>query len=165
MRTFLLLASLVFLSSMKVAAQADNHQPPGCETRLEVRHVIDDQLGAKKLNKMKVPERSAWRRQVLDGLIAKYPREFEPYQLLFYGLWHEAPDQLPSLRTRLLQKATDYPGDPFALALAGLALKGRNTPESIRLLELAKSEAPDFALPAKLLAGEYFWGSRLTQIN
>lgn len=158
MRTFLLLASLVFVSSMKVAAQADNHQLPGCETSPEVRHVIDRHLDAKKLDKMKVKERLVWRRQVLDGLIAKYPREFEPYQLLFYSLEHEAPDEFIELRAAVVRRAEENPDDPFALLLAGFVLKGKDTPKSIRLLESAQSKAPDFPLPAKELADEYFWG-------
>jgi len=148
------------VSSKEVAAQADNHQLPGCETSPEVRHVIDHQLDAKKLDKMKLKERLAWRRQVLDGLIAKFPLEFEPYQLLFYSLRHEAPDQFLELRAGLVRRAEENPDDPFALLLAGFALKGKDTPESIRLLESAQSRAPNFPLPAKVLADEYFSGKR-----
>ncbi|PYV46546.1 MAG: hypothetical protein DMG92_17865 [Acidobacteria bacterium] len=91
-------------------------------------------------------------------MIAKYPREFEPYRRLIEDLRQEAPDQLPSLRDRLVKRAKHNPDDPLALLLAGLVLRGTDTPESIHLLELAKSKAPIFPWPAKELADEYFSG-------
>jgi thiol-disulfide isomerase/thioredoxin len=122
--------------------------------------VIEDRLDEKKLDKLKFPERAAWRRQVLEDLIAKYPREFEPYLRLVYAVHHDTPDQIPELRARFVKMAKENPDDPLALLLAAVVLKGKNTPESVRLLESAKTKAPDFPLPAKALTDIYFWGKR-----
>ena len=94
----------------------------------------------------------------MNGLIVKYPREFEPYQLLFYASRQDTPDHLEQLRASLVKRAQEDPDDPFALLLEGFALEHKNTAESIRLLEFAQAKAPNFPLPAKQLAGLYFWG-------
>lgn len=129
---------------------------PGCETAPAVRKVLDEKLDEKLLGKMKFPERIAFERQVLEDLIAKYPREVEPYQTLVNRMRNEDPDSFPVLRDRLVKMAHDNPDDPLAHLLAGWVLRGKNTPESIRLLEAAKT--PNFAWPAKELAGDYFSG-------
>ncbi len=133
---------------------------PGCETAPEVRKILDEKLDGKVLDKMKYAQRVPYERQVLEDLIAKYPRELEPYQTLVNRIRWEAPDEFPALRNRLVRMAKDNPDDPLALLLAGWVLRGKDTPESIRLLEAARAKAPSFPWPAMELAGDYFSGKR-----
>src|ERR1022692_1793013 len=120
---------------------------PGCETRPEVRQVIDDQLDYKVLDGMKYPERLAYERKVIEDLIAKYPRELEPYEKLRDIVRQFAPDDYPALRDGWVKRAKDNPDDPLALLLAGEALWGTDTPEAIRLFEAARTKAPNFPWP------------------
>ena len=159
-RTPYFLVSLALVFSNNLAALTPTHQLPGCEASPPVRQVIEDQLGRKKLDEMKFSERMAWRQQVLEDLIAKNPREFEPYLRLVFAVKNDAPEQFTDLRERFVKMAKENPDDPLALLLAGFVLERNNTPESIRLLESAQSKAPEFPLPAKELAKTYFWGKR-----
>jgi thiol-disulfide isomerase/thioredoxin len=149
-----LVVSLLFLSRA-VLAQT-NRVLQGCETLPPVQKILDEQLAEQKLEHMKYTERIAFERQVLEDLIAKYPREVLPYQTLVNRMRREDPDSYPVFRDRLVKMAHDNPDDPLALMLAGWVLRGKNTPESIRLLEAAKT--PNFPWPAKELAGDYFTG-------
>jgi thiol-disulfide isomerase/thioredoxin len=151
--------ALLFLS-YAVLAQT-NRVLEGCETLPAVQKILDEQLAEKRLGHMKYTDRIAFERQVLENLIAKYPREVLPYQTLVNRMRSEDPDSYPVFRDRLLKMAHDDPDDPLALMLAGWVLRGKNTPESIRLLEAAK--APNFPWPAKELAGDYFSGKRADQ--
>ena len=133
---------------------------PGCETRPEVRQVIDDQLDYKVLDGMKYPERLAYERKVIEDLIAKYPRELEPYEKLRDIVRQFAPDDYPALRDGWVKRAKDNPDDPLALLLAGEALWGTDTPEAIRLFEAARTKAPNFPWPDRELARLYSDGKR-----
>src|SRR5580700_5810216 len=107
---------------------------PGCEPRPEVRQVLDERLSEKALQEMKFSERAAFRRQVLEDLIAKYPREVEPYRRLIQATKQEDTDRYPELAARYRKQAEQHPDDPLALYLGGLALSGRDTALSIRFL-------------------------------
>lgn len=117
---------------------------PDCETRPEVRQVIDDQLDYKLMDGMKYTERLAYQRKVLVDLIAKYPRELEPYETLRNVVRQFAPDDYPALRDQWVKRAKDNPDDPLALLLGGEALLGTDTPQAIHLFELARTKAPSF---------------------
>jgi thiol-disulfide isomerase/thioredoxin len=161
MRTYLSVASLLAaaLVSNSFPAQAQSARSlPGCEAASEVRKVLNKKLDPNFLDKMKLRERVALERQVLDDLIARYPRELEPYQTLVNRMRSEDPDQYAELRNRLVKMAKDDPNDPLALLLAGWVLRGKNTQESVRLLEAAKAKAPNFPWPFKELASDYFSG-------
>ncbi|HEY3740956.1 MAG TPA: hypothetical protein VGL53_13980 [Bryobacteraceae bacterium] len=56
--------------------------------------------------------------------------------------------------------AAQHPDDALALALAAKALFETDTPESIRLAQVARAKAPDFPYPALLLAQIYSEGQR-----
>src|SRR5207248_11367727 len=90
-------------------------QLPGCEANQEVRHTFEHELAANALEAMKFRDRLAHERQVLERLIAKYPREFEPYRRLIEDLRQEASGRLPSLRDPLVKRATHNPEHPVAL--------------------------------------------------
>jgi thiol-disulfide isomerase/thioredoxin len=161
MRTYLSVASLLaagFLSNSFPARAQSARSLPGCETAPAVRKILDEKLDPKILDKMKLPERVALERQVLDDLIAKHPRELEPYQALVARVRSEDPDQYAELRNRLVKMAKDDPDDPLALLLAGWVLRGKDTSESLRLLEAAQAKAPNFPWPFKELASDYFRG-------
>jgi predicted Zn-dependent protease len=92
-------------------------------------------------------------------LIAKYPRELEPYRQLIQDHPLGRPGGLSGSGTeRYVKQAEQHPDDPLALYLAALVLNGKDTPRSIQLLEQAKSKAPDFAWPDATLAGIHATG-------
>jgi thiol-disulfide isomerase/thioredoxin len=130
---------------------------PGCEPRPEVRKELKEKLAYPALEKLKWADRVARQYEVLDGLIARYPRELEPYRrLIEFVDWYT--DDYPDLRERFQQQAKQHPDDPLALYLAGVVLFHTDTPESIRVLEAAKAKAPDFAWPNLELAQIYSSG-------
>ncbi len=134
---------------------------PGCESRPEVRQVLKEKLDVKDLDNMKWVDRAGRKRDVLDGLIAKYPRDLEPYiRLINFSRWEET-DEFPALQARYQNEAKQHPDDPLALYLAGVVLFHTDTPESIRLLEAARAKAPDFAWPSLQLATIYSSGKRV----
>ena len=109
---------------------------------------------------MKFTERVAFRRDVLEDLIAKYPREVEPYRRLIEATREDDTNHYAALADRFRKLAALQPDDPLALYVAGLALSGIDTPVSIRLLEQARSQAPNFAWPALELANIYTPGTK-----
>ena len=133
---------------------------PGCEPAPEVRKILEEKLNDKDLEKMKFSDRAALRRAVYDELLAKYPREVEPYNRLIMDA-HEDPSWYSALQERFRKQAEKSPDDPLALYVAGFAWFGRNTPESLRLLEAANAKAPKFPWPALLLAAAYSMGKRM----
>jgi outer membrane protein assembly factor BamD (BamD/ComL family) len=137
----------------------------GCEPRPEVRQILDEKLSEKALQEMKFTARVAFRRQVLEDLIAQYPREVEPYRRLLKSTKDEDTDQYPALVDRFRKQAEQHPDDALALYLAGLALSGIDTPQSIRFLEQARSKAPDFPWPALALANIYAPGAKRADKN
>jgi thiol-disulfide isomerase/thioredoxin len=133
---------------------------PGCEPRPEVRQVLEQKLAAKTLQEMKFTERLAFHRQVLEDLIARYPREVEPYRRLLDLTREDDIDRLPELVDRFRHQAEQHPDDPLALYLAGAALMKRDTDLSIKFLKQARRLAPDFPWPAVDLAHIYSPGGK-----
>jgi thiol-disulfide isomerase/thioredoxin len=133
---------------------------PGCEARPEVRRILDEKLSQETLQEMKFTERVALRRDVLEDLIAKYPRESEPYRRLLQATREDDTDHYTALADRFRKQAASQPDDPLALYVAGLALSGIDTPASIHFLERARSQAPNFAWPALELADIYNPGTK-----
>ena len=109
---------------------------------------------------MKFTERVAFRRHLLEDLIAKHPREVEPYRRLIQATKQEDTEHYADLVDRFRKQAEQHPEDPLALYVAGLALSGRNTELSIQLLEQARAQAKDFAWPALALANIYAPGTK-----
>jgi hypothetical protein len=149
----------VILIAMSSLAGICFAQPslPGCEPRPEVRQVLREKLRSEDLDKLKYVDRAALQHAVLDDLIAKYPRELEPYRRLI-NFVHYDTDDYPALQARYQEQAKQHPDDPLALYLAGAVLFHTDTPESIRLEEAAKAKAPDFAWPNLQLAEIYSSG-------
>jgi thiol-disulfide isomerase/thioredoxin len=123
-----------------------------------VRQALKEKLSTDMLDKMKWADRAATMHRVLDGLIAQYPRELEPYIRLINFDRYDNVDEFTKLQTRYRDQAKQHPDDPLALYLAGVVLFRTDTPESIRLEEAAKSKAPDFAWPNLELANIYSLG-------
>ena len=157
MRAF---AAILLIATSPALFAQSSPALPGCEPRPEVRQVLDEKLSEKILQEMKFTERVAFRRQVLEDLIAKYPREVEPYRRLIQATKEEDTDHYPALVDRYQKQAEQHPDDPLTLYTAGLALSGMDTPQSIRLLEQARSQAPSFVWPALELAHIYSPGTK-----
>jgi thiol-disulfide isomerase/thioredoxin len=152
----LLTLLLVFLSGLLPVLYAQSSSRlQGCEANPEVRKVIDRELDPELLDRMTFADRLALERKTLEGLISKYPREFEPYDRLRNLLHQYAPEEYPSLRDRWVAMGKEHPDDPLAVLLASMALNGTDTAESIRLLEAARAKAPEFPWSARDLASFY----------
>src|SRR5580700_98311 len=153
----------LFLIAMSSLAEICSAQPslPGCEPPPEISQTIKEQLSFTDLNKLKYTDRVARENEVLDGLIAKYPRELEPYKRLIDSITSVEADRFSAVQARFKQQAAQHPDDALALYLAGVVLFQTNTPESIRLLEAAKAKAPGFAWPNLELAIIYISGKRI----
>lgn len=168
MRAYLSFVSLLAACwSSSFLSQAQTALPlRKCETAPEVRKILDAKLNPNVLNKMKYPERYALQRQVLGDLIAKYPHELEPYETLRWdvamGGTHE---EYQAFLDQWVKMAKDHPDDPLALLLAGKALQGKNSPEAIRLLEEARTKAPEYPWPARELAWFYTNGKRADPVK
>lgn len=133
-------------------------QLPGCEPRPEVQQELRDKLNSKSLDKLKFVDQAARQHEVLEGLMAKYPRELEPYRRLIDFVHYSETDHYPALQARYKEQAAQKPDDPLALYLAAYALSGTDTLEAIRLAEVADAKAPQFAWPALQLANIYSTG-------
>jgi len=150
-----LVLPLLVLGLVPAIHAQSSYQLPGCEVNPQVQNVIDRDLSPTLLDRMTFADRLAFERETLERLIAQYPRELEPYTRLRDLLHQYAPDQYPKLQNEWIRMEQKNPDDPLALLLAGEALDGKNTPESIRLLKEARATAPGFPWPARDLAGVY----------
>jgi thiol-disulfide isomerase/thioredoxin len=162
LRVVPLLITAVFGSNLCLHAQS-SLPLPGCEAVPEVRKIMDEKLEWNLLDKMKFAERLAYQREVLEDLMARYPREIAPVNSYANVMHQYAPDEYARIRDSWVQAARNHPDDPLALLVAGKALVGTNTPEAIRLLESAKSQAPSFPWPNLYLASTYATGKRADQ--
>ena len=159
MRTYLSVVT-VLMAVISGGSQAQTALSlPGCEAAPEVRKVMDNELGPVALGKMKFPERFVLERKVLEDLIARYPRELEPYETLNAWMYPGATaEETQAFHDRLLKMAKDHPDDPLALLLAGELLAGKDSPEAIRMFEAARAKASNFPWPAMQLAQLYRMG-------
>jgi hypothetical protein len=162
LRAVPLLITAVFGSNIYLHAQSPLSLP-GCEAVPEVRKIMDEKLEWNLLDKMKFAERFAYQRKILEDLMARYPREIAPVNSYANIMQENVPEEYRKTRDGWVQAARNYPDDPLALLVAGKALVGTNTPEAIRLLESAKSQAPFFPWPNLYLASTYATGKRADQ--
>jgi thiol-disulfide isomerase/thioredoxin len=152
--------AVTFLSSWS-PAQGQATQPlPGCEPSPAFHKILEEKLDGKALEKMKFAEREAFQRQVLEDFIAKYPREYGPYQQLIQDAQWTDLGRMPVLRERFQKHLKENPNDPLAMTLAAVALVHKDTGESIRLLDAAKAKAAQFPWASLELANVYFNGKR-----
>ena len=168
MRNFLAVTSIfaaAFFSGSFFAHAQSALSLPGCEAAPEVRKTLDEKLDYSLLDKMKFTERIAYQRQVLEDLMARYPREIEPAISYKEFINENINPENRAVRERWVKAAKDHPEDPLALAIAGKALIGKETPEGIRLLKLAKSKSQGtlFPWPSLYLASVYSSGKRADQ--
>ncbi|MCA1605032.1 MAG: hypothetical protein LC775_06085, partial [Acidobacteria bacterium] len=70
----------------------------------------------------------------------------------------EDPEGFPALQDRFRKQAAQHPDDALAQYLAAFALLRSNTPETIRLLGNAKTMAPSYPWPYRVLADIYSGG-------
>jgi thiol-disulfide isomerase/thioredoxin len=161
------LSMFVVLTLLRSAspAQSSSQSPlslSGCEAAPEVSKAIREELDQKVLEKMTYNAREVRRREVFQELIAKYPRESQPYDeftAYMTGLdWSADRTWVTAEQERLRKQAAQNPDDPLSLAVAGSALYRTDTAESLRLLEEARAKAPEFPWPAVQLAWFYSRG-------
>jgi hypothetical protein len=138
---------------------------PSCEPSAEVRKVLHEKLSSTDTLKLKYSDRVALMHEVLNGLIARYSSEIEPYNRLISFVRYDEPDAFPALQVHFRQQAAQHPDDPVALYVAALALLDTDTPESIRLLKAARAKAPNFAWPNLKLAEIYSSGKTQSKQN
>jgi thiol-disulfide isomerase/thioredoxin len=160
------LGKSLIVTALSAASLAYSQQSlPSCEPASEVRKVLDEELNGKELEKMPFADLAARRREVYEKLITTNPREVEPYrELIEYTRRMEEyldPDPMPALQERFRKQAALNPDDPLALYVAGMALFGTDTSESLRLLEASKAKAPQFPWPFLALAEDYSDGKRM----
>lgn len=160
LRATCLLTAAFSCSSLLSIAQS-SLPLPGCEAAPEVRKIMEEKLDSDLLDKMKFTQRMAYQRQVLEDLMARYPRELKPVQSYSNLMSQNAPEEFATIRERWVQAAKDHPDDPLALVIAGKALIGRDTPQAISLLDAARTKAPDFPWPDLYLASIYATGKRM----
>jgi len=152
-----ILAAILIAASPALLAQSPL-AVPGCETLPQIRQELDEKLGPKVTENMKGGDQTPLERRVLGDLIARYPRELEPHRRLIQDIRWMDPQSYPALVESYVKQAERHPDDPLALYLAAVVLNGKDTSRAIRLLEQAKSKAPDFAWPDATLAGIHAGG-------
>jgi thiol-disulfide isomerase/thioredoxin len=160
------LGKFLIVTALSVASLAYSQQSlPGCEPAPEVRKALNEELSGKELEKVPFADRVARRRDIYEKLIVNNPREVEPYRgLIEYTRRMQEyldPNPMSALQERFRKQAALNPDDPLALYVAGVALFGTDTPESLRLLEAAKAKAPQFPWPALALAEDYSAGKHM----
>lgn len=148
------------LGSVSAHSQTTSTQY-GCEAP-EVRAALDTTLSQDELVKLTITQRDAHLQQVLDTLIAKYPREYLLYREQFYlasDPSREGRDAAAAaLRERWVNNAKTLPDNPMALMLAGYAQMDKDPEDAIRLFEAARAKDPNFPWPSFELTGLYARG-------
>jgi thiol-disulfide isomerase/thioredoxin len=139
--------SVWVLLAAPLVAQTSNTLP-GCVAPPEIRKTLHDKLETPAFDKLSFLEQEALRRTVLADLAERYPREIVPKRRLISIARREEealhPGSWEVFQADYRHQAKEHPDDPFVLDLAAYALNGTDTPESIRLLEAAKTQAPQF---------------------
>ena len=93
-------ASLIVLTISLAGICFGQDSLPGCEPRPEVRQALKEKLNDTDLDKLKYIDRVAREKEVLNDLIAKYPRELQPYQR-WINFVHYDLDDYPALQYAL----------------------------------------------------------------
>src|ERR1700722_20697973 len=160
-RALFALPLLLFLFSP--ITRADQASLPGCDAPPALSKAIKDQLESKEFTHLDFQTREEHEQRVLSELFAKYPREMTAYrrwisEAQMRSQYGSDPEPLAAIQKQLRERVAAHPEDPLALDLYDSALRGTDTPESIRMLEQAQTLAPGFAWPSLDLAQIYSSG-------
>ena len=144
-------------------ARADQPSLPGCEVPQALRNAIKDQLESKEFRHLDFQPREERQQRIFSELFTKYPREMAAYrrwisEAQLRSQYRSDPEPLAAIQKQLREREAAHPEDPLALDLYASALRGTDTPESIRMLEKAQTLAPGFAWPSLDLAQIYSSG-------
>jgi thiol-disulfide isomerase/thioredoxin len=158
-RAFFALPLLFVLLSSGI--QAQRASLPGCEPPPALRKALKD-LDSKEFRRLPYQQREERKQRLYAESAAMYPREIAAYRrrimeaqvLRSYGY----ADEIVVLQKRFHEQFDAHPDDPLAIDLYASALRGTDTPESIRLLDKAESLAPNFSWPSLELAQIYSSG-------
>jgi len=155
-RSLSALPLLLFL--LAPIARADQPSLPGCEAPPAIQKVIKEQLDSKfyRLDYEQRQEREQLLRAKYPGAIALYRRWIWEGQIdRSYGF---NPEGVAATQSQLHNRELVNPNDPVVLDLYASALRGTDTPESIRMLEKSQLLAPGFVWPSLDLAQIYSEG-------
>jgi thiol-disulfide isomerase/thioredoxin len=130
-------------------AQTSNRSLPGCAAPPEVQKALHDKLQGPAFDKLSFMEQETLRRETLNALAERYPRDMTVQRRLINISRREEealhPGSWEKAQANYREQAREYANDPMALDLAAYALTGTDTPESIQWLQSAKQAAPQFA--------------------
>jgi thiol-disulfide isomerase/thioredoxin len=153
--------SVWVLLAAPLLAQTSNTLP-GCVAPPAIRKALHDKLEGPAFDNLSFPEQETLRRTLLTDLATQYPREIVPKRRLISIARREEealhPGSWEVFQANYREQTKAHPDDPLVLDLAAYALTGSDTPESIRLLEAAKAQAPQFVWPDLDLAQIYSRG-------
>ena len=145
------MCSLFFLLLTALAQQA---QIPGCRATEEVREAIQAARKAAEDDKRPSSEIQTERTAKLKALLEKHPGDFFVRRAYLEAsrVRSLAPEEVIAEQKRRLGQG---PEDPAAQYFYALALMGRQTAESIKILTKLATEHPKFARPFASLADIY----------
>ena len=152
-----ILTCLALATLISGTANGQNQrQLPGCESNPQIKKALAE--AAKQRPLLPFAESLAKHKQTLEGLLQKYPHDLDVHVARINTGRYEDLDNWPALRESYLREAERHPDDAMVLALAGVVLFRKDTPETIRRLEQAKKMAPTWGFPAQQLASVYAMG-------
>src|SRR5262245_12750339 len=152
-----ILTSLIAATLVAVTAHSQSpRQLPGCESNPQIKHALAEVDKERSL--LPFAESLAKRKQMIEGLLAKHPHDLDVHIARVNTGRYEDLDNWPALRESYVREAERHPDDAMAVALAGVVLYRKDTPETIRRLEQAMKMAPSWGWPAEQLASVYNFG-------
>ncbi|MEW5975677.1 MAG: TlpA disulfide reductase family protein [Acidobacteriota bacterium] len=122
----------------------------------QVKEALADSLKQRAL--LPFAEGLARHKQVIESLLIQYPRDLEVHVARINTGRYEDHDAWTALRDHYVREASRHPDDPLAVALAGVALFRKDTPETVRLLARAEQMAPQWGWPSMQPASVYDYG-------
>ena len=142
-----ILTSLTLATLGLVTAYGQSQrQLPGCESNPQVMKALAEANKQRPL--LPFAESLAKHKQTIESLLAKHPHDLDLHVARINTGRYEDLENWPALRETYLREAERHPEDAMAVALAGVVLFRKDTPETIRRLEQAIKMAPNWGWPA-----------------
>ena len=152
-----ILTSLTLATLGLVTAYGQSQrQLPGCESNPQVKKALAE--AAKQRPLLPFAESLAKHKQTIESLLMKYPHDLDVHVARINTGRYEDFENWPALRESYVRESERHPDDAMAVALAGVVLFRKDTPETIRRLEQAGKMAPNWGFPPQQLASVYASG-------
>jgi len=152
-----ILTSLTLATLGLVTAYGQSpRQLPGCESNPQVKKALAE--AAKQRPLLPFAESLAKHKQTIESLLMKYPHDLDVHVARINTGRYEDFENWPALRESYVRESERHPDDAMAVALAGVVLFRKDTPETIRRLEQAGKMAPNWGFPPQQLASVYASG-------